>query len=303
VDITNFANAPQSEEVANQIEEPESFPALSPEDEVNEPAVETATTAEPEVKTDPRESDPNYWKHRFDVIQGKYNKEVAELRDQVVSLNERLSYTPSKEEPMSAPASVEDAIDELATEYGEEFTTAIDKRVERIVKSHLKNIEAEFGEVKRTSARSVQEKFEDSLTSKVGNWKELNTNSDFIGWLGNVEPYTGISLHTILMSAYNNKDIDKVAKIFNDYNQLTTPQASERTRYESPTPNDLIEPTKRGSISQNTAESNQGKVFTVGQVDQFYVDLRNGKFKGKDAWAESMRREIQLAGSEGRIVG
>ena len=283
---------PKIEEVTNEI--PESTDTT--ESRV-EPTVDTSS--------DPRESDPNYWKHRFDVIQGKYNKEVTDLRGQIAELSAQLTQVVS--ERVAAPATnaetVEDAIDELASEYGEEFTTAIDKRVARIVDAHLKELRKDFDGVRQTTAQTAQEKFEERLSSKVDNWRTLNTDEDFIGWLGNTEPYSGLTLHQLLINAYQHKDIERVAKIFETYNTLTKPTTTQTQEVAQNTPDMLVEPTKRGSVSQNTVEHNSGKVYTEKQIDQFYTDLRNGKFRGKEDWAEKTRQDMMRAAREGRIVG
>jgi hypothetical protein len=108
-------------------------------------------------------------------------------------------------------------------------------------------------------------------------------------------------MHQLLLNAYERQDLGRVAKVFKDYSKLTKSEDTSSQRISTPDPD--VAPSRRGSASHTTIEANQGKVYTVSQIEQFYTDLRQGKFRGKEAWAEKMRAEIAKAGTEGRIVG
>lgn len=266
----------------------------------------TAIIDEPEPT--PKEQTVDYWKHRFEVMQGKYNKEVPLLNDRVNYLAEQVENLKNKPTTpdFSDGASVGEILDDLEDQYGSEFTTAIDKRISRIVKEQVRdivsNFENDLTSVKKTQAVSEQAMFEEVVDKLSPNWKSLNVNPEFVSWVQNsVESFSGVTFQEILIDAYQRRDATKIAKIFNTYEQLKTktPTRQQGTKQEA---SSLITPPKRGSTANTVIDNNSGKVFTQAQVSEFYNNLAQGVYKGKDVWVRSMKEEILKANAEGRIV-
>jgi hypothetical protein len=130
----------------------------------------------------------------------------------------------------------------------------------------------------------------------------INTNPAFVSWLqNNVEPYSKVSYLTILQNAFNKRDIETTARFFNDFQGLTT---KKTTNSNTPSSSQaaMVAPPKRGSSSNASVENNQGKVFTFAEVNAFYKDLQDGKYRGKEEQARLRKQEYLKANAEGRIV-
>lgn len=265
------------------------------------------TTDDDDTVITPKEQTVDYWKHRFDVIQGKYNAETARMGEQINFLRGQMEELKSRpfESQQQSNQSVSEILDDLESEYGPEFTSAIDKRISRIVKEQVENavghLQQDLSSVKQSQAVSEQSMFEDVIDKLAPNWRSLNINPNFVSWVqANTETLSGLLFQDILIDAYNRRDAGKVAKIFNKYEEIKN-KTARQTGVKAET-SQLISPPKRGSSSHATIENNSGKVITQAQVQDFYQNLAQGVYAGKEAWVKSMKEEIMKANAEGRIV-
>lgn len=271
------------------------------------PTIES-TFSEPITQEEvPREQTVEYWKHRFDVIQGKYHAETAELRNQVSSLKDTLDDVLTKPQ-ISQPQTLANTLDNLEEEYGEEFSNALNSRIQSLVNAELSRVntkvEQEINSVRQVQAQNEEQLFQDSIAKFVPNWVSINTDPVFIDWLdNNVEPFSGFNFMSILRNAYSNRDLDKVTKIFQ-----TFIDATRRVKQQNQQPQisqeqaSMITPPKRGSVANNTLENNSGKVFTQSEIQEFYRKLSAGDFKGKDEYVRQTKLAILQANAEGRII-
>lgn len=254
------------------------------------------------VQETPREQTVDYWKHRFDVIQGKYHAETADLRSQLSSLKESIEDLSSKQS--SQYQSIENTLDNLEEEYGEEFSNALNSRIQNLVNAELQRVtskvDQEISSVRQVQAKNEEQLFQDSIAKFVPNWVSINTDPNFITWLDNsVESFSGFNFMAILRNAYEGRDLDKVTKIFQTYIDATRQQKQPQVSQEQAS---MITPPKRGSVANNTLENNSGKVFTQSEIQEFYRKLSAGDFKGKDEYIRQTKLAILQANAEGRII-
>ena len=254
------------------------------------------------VQEIPREQTVDYWKHRFDVIQGKYHAETADLRSQLSSLKESIEDLSSKQS--SQYQSIENTLDNLEEEYGEEFSNALNSRIQNLVNAELQRVtskvDQEISSVRQVQAKNEEQLFQDSIAKFVPNWVSINTDPNFITWLDNsVESFSGFNFMAILRNAYEGRDLDKVTKIFQTYIDATRRQKQPQVSQEQAS---MITPPKRGSVANNTLENNSGKVFTQSEIQEFYRKLNAGDFKGKDEYVRQTKLAILQANAEGRII-
>lgn len=255
-----------------------------------------------------REETVEYWKHRFDVVQGQQRADSQRSKEMISNLQEQIEeLRQSTQTQQTTYTSVEDAIDELQEQYGEEFTKSLDARIERMAKRLIKeetaSVNQELITVRNSQKVSEQQMFEENLTKQAPNWQVTNVDPEFVTWLNaSTEQLSGLSFYSILMNAYNNRELNKVAQIFNIFTNLKNKTNTNQSSQTSTEQQSLIAPPKRGSQTSATLDNNQGKVFTRSEVDTFYTNLQNGKYKGKEELAKQIKAEIHKANLEGRIV-
>lgn len=267
----------------------------------NEPAHQP--NAEP-----PKTEDANYWRQRFEVMQGKYNAEVPRLVEQVNTLNTQMQELVSQkgqteEVTGKRNVSAEEALANLHDTYGSELTDAIDA----LIHARMQGVEEKVSKVETATAQTAAEKFFGYLDEHAEGWKALNTDPGFLSFLETEDDISGIPYKAIITNAFNNGNAGRVAKIFNHYkqiNNLGTPPSSKGGN-EPPKPDALAAPPKRGGSGQPpaNAQSKQDRVFKMAEINAFYKNLELGRYRGKEAEAQALEHEILLANQQGRIVG
>jgi hypothetical protein len=297
-------------------EETEEETPASEEKEEN-PADDATLPTEDEDEEEPpplaatEEDGANYWKQRFEVLQGKYNAEVPRMAEQIRELTDQMhelaTRKPAQEQAPADPLS--DALNRIADVYGEDlasdFLELAKAAAQTTTRENLKPVESELAQVRNTSTQTAQKAFEDALTQKVPNWRSIYSDPKFGQFLAsNVEPYTGATYEQLFVHANNNWDLDRIATFFQTFdssktttNPTTTPQQARQT------PEHLITPARRGGGVQTQMENARGQIYTSKQITDFYQDIRDGKYKGQDAKIRQMKADFNKAAVEGRVVG
>ena len=281
----------------------ETAPAPETPDGEKQPATDTATAT-----VDPKTETPEYWKSRFEVLQGKYNAEVPRLIEQVNALTAQLQdmvQAGKKEDDPSArkPATAEEALANLYDTWGSELTDAIDG----LIRARMQNVEEKVSKVETVTAQTAAEKFYSHLDQSAEGWRELNTDPGFLAFLQTPEQFTGMPYNALLTMAFERGDAARVAAIFNYYKSTINPAPTRgkqpNGQQQMPTPDHLTAPAKRGGGDPGPAQNNGPKVFTMAEVNAFYKDLELGRYRGKEAEAAAIEHDILVANQQGRIVG
>lgn len=299
-----------AEEVPPTPENPEGNPGEQPAPENPEgtPAIPPQEAEEP-----PRAGE--YWQKRFEVLQGKYNAEVPRFQEQVNSLvaqvrllTEQLAAkTPAAE---TAPQmSAEEALDNLESEYGEAFTKAIDRRIDRrigtVIDQRLQPFAEKVSQVETVQAKTAQQLFDEELSRTVPNWRTMDSDPGFLAWLDEIDEFTGVPRLRLLRDAYHKGDVGRTATFFNRYlnsqQPLPTAQPPSTAQPSTVTPQHLVVPNKKGGGTQVQIDNNQAQVIPWAEIEEFRMAVINGTYKGKDV--EQRKAAYNKAITEGRVVG
>ncbi len=207
------------EEVVEEVKE-------ETKEEVKEEVVEEVKEEVPVQKETPKEDN---WEQKYRTIEGKYRAEVPRLNSEVnqwkeyaTSLSQRITELESaaKTNPTKEPAQDAD-IQALETDYPD-FAKVLKKLQEEHkaeIASLRKEIEtgvtADIKSVKEDVQVSRQDRFDLAMRSIVGSdWKEIDTDPEFIAWLNDTIPYTKITKLQYLQDAARNFDVETVSNFF-----------------------------------------------------------------------------------------
>lgn len=283
----------EAEERANKLQEEFLKQQNQPEPEPQPPAVETP--APPAVQNDSPPPQEDSWEHRFKVLQGKYNSEVPRFASENKDLKNRLQLLEEQIDEMKNAKPPELLVKpEEIEQYGEGLID-VARRVAReelaskdAVISKLQN---EINSIKSVTTNVVSDNFFKSLTELVPDWEALNANDNFLKWLDEVDELTGETRQSLLSKAESQRDPVRAAKFFNMFKKTSQSWAANS--------NTSLEQQIVPPVNQPSSSPPSKKIWTRGEISDFYDRVRRGSISDTDATA--IEADITAATIEGRI--
>lgn len=207
------------------INDPPQVVNVNPDEYVNAtPDPQPVNVVEPQQQAPGEQT----WEHKYNVLQGKFNSELTELRSEIesqagtianlnsliVSLNNRPAASTFDTEPRQAePQTGQADIDpEEFAGYGAEMIDLV-----KMVKSQSDQIAMLKGETDTLAERQVKsegDEYFDALDRTVADWRSLNKAPQFLEWLKEPDGLSGISRQSNMTAAHNALDFATVAKYF-----------------------------------------------------------------------------------------
>jgi hypothetical protein len=180
-------------------------------------------------------------------------------------------------------------------------------KMEQVI-NQLQGVVPAVQNIQATQQRSAEQQFFDGLTRLVPGWESINAQQPFQAWLLDLDPMTGISRQTYLEDAQRRGDVQRVASIFNIWQQISgnSQVAQPTARPNSPSSaanSELARQVSPGRSLNSTPAptSSQDRIWTGADITKFYSDVRKGVYKGNDAERSRLEADIFAAQREGRI--
>jgi len=294
------ANAPAQEPAAPPPVAPVAeAPAVEPPAVAPEPAP-AAQAPEPAPKAED-------WQHKYKTLQGIHNRHVSDLKDQVSQLSTRLNEVLQRTEqakPADKPAAPQFDPKDVET-FGSDLVEMVRRVAEtsfggaaQAFEARLQRIEQHIQGTSATVAKTAEQVFLDQLERIVPDYKEINVDDGFLAWLAEEDPVYGVPRQNALTAAAQSGDAGRTAAIFNAFKALRAPAPA-------PTPKPSAQLEKQ--VAPRAASSGQPaadprRTYTVAEVESFYRDVAQGRFRGRDEEVARIEAVFNNALSEGRIV-
>jgi hypothetical protein len=303
----NEPTSPESEPVAEQQPPPE-----APPDEVEQPAAEVAQEA-PQPP-----SDEETWQKRYLTLQGMFNAEVPRLNGRIKELETQLHQAVDQFRQAQKPTQPEPkATERLVTEkdeeaFGSDLLDVVRRQAKEIIQAERGQFQQVIEELKAENAQlhqqlgSVSERqgandrntYLAALDRNIPAFAQINSDPKFLAWLDEVDPMTGLNRKAYLDDAYQAFDVQRTAAIFNAW-----PGSKAFTGTKSSPKAELakqVAPSAARTASNPAANPNE-RVWSMSDIDAFYRDVSRGTYRGRDAEAQRIEAEIDLAVSQGRV--
>jgi len=284
----------------------------------------------------PPAEDPNAqtWEQRYRSSQGRLEAAQAALAAQ----NERLSNMETMLATMQATGSPNQVhadetqparpYERLVTpeeenDYGKDLLQVVGKRAREefvpefeTLKQRLDRIEGRVDGAATVISRSQISDVYNVLHQNIGpDWTQLNQYPDFKDrWLKEPDPYSGRVRGEMLKEAFDRRDGQRVLRFFQGYLSEAAPdtQNAQPTPPNGGAPNGASPngrvPLEAFAAPGRARSEPQGHLppgkpsYSRAQLQQFWKDKREGKFRGREADAEAIEQDIFRAQHEGRIV-
>lgn len=309
-------------------EKPQASPPVDPTPSTNTESAELAALRADLARA---KQDISTWKGRHDAETKRERaaREAAEqkLAEAQAALDKATAAPP---EPALSP-------DEIDT-YGEELLKTamryamphIESRISAAVAGlraevlgRLEDIGGKAERVETTIAKNEFDGFLERLTARMKNWKEIDSDPAFKAWLDSPDEFFGVQNRIAIDSAVDARDIERTARVFERFlsqqgargSQGTTttaaPQSGTGDEPTAPTtPAPQADPLAafaapgKPSPSQHPAQPGAqpgAKVWTITEIQNFYGERTRGMWRGREAEADRVERDIAAAQREGRV--
>ena len=129
---------------------------------------------------------------------------------------------------------------------------------------------------------------ERALDREVPNWRQINTDPQWIGWLSGTHLYSDRARQFHLDDAVASGNVHRVAAFFRDFQQMK----AATTRLAPP-------PQQWGY----RASPRDKPIYSRDDIINASRAFMKGAYKGREAEYEALQADIIRAGAEGRIIG
>ena len=264
--------------------------------EIKDPVKVAETPPEVPPKTAAPATEDN-WEQKYHALKGKYDAEVPMLHQQVRDVNGKLEnaerfIASQSQQPQAQEGDTPKKIDfeKLSEEYPEDIVDTM-KTMFDTMQTENAQLRQQVGNMQENTVQTATRGFEETMDRMVPTWREVNMNTEFKGWLAQIEPTSGLSIQDHLNNAYRNRDAQRVSVIFNNWIE------SVNKNVEPKPPGPAVVP-QSSNASQPPAA---GTTYTRAQVQAFYRDSALNRIPEEEA--AKIDADIQAAQFEGRIIG
>lgn len=293
----------------------------------------------PDQPQAPKTVDGEDWKHKYDVLKGKFdrlaadNESLLETLQRANSTNDNLNnLIVSMQSNVHAQVPENQETDDVIVNdkpggngrlnaedfegYGDEMVTMV-SLVNKLVdqnnqlKSQLGNVEGRVENVRGRVEQTAQSSFFTEMDSLIGKWKDINTDKRFLDWLKLPDDITGQIRNDILQGHFERSDAEMVANVFRagataigipiqaDQGQAPPPQQSTQQTRSGQLAGQII-PDSAGNENPADLISPTPKMITREQYHQASQDVTTGRMSQEDFAA--LTRQFQKLISEGKVT-
>ena len=212
------------------------------------------------------------------ALRGKYNAEVPrltqQLRDAQKQLEEaKVAQKKAESDAVKANDELSAKLESLRADYGDDIVEVMQSIAEK-TQDTKQPIEA---------GEDAVDRFWRNLRRRVPDFDEVNTNSEFLTWLQGASS-SGLTYQQVLNEAGNDLDYEVCADIFAQFK-------AEKAKNKAPTAQDFAAPPR----GQQSREHSQKKQYTPQDWITLQDDIRKGKYRGREAEAAALEKEIHAA--------
>jgi len=245
------------------------------------------------------------FEQKYKTLQGKYNAEVVPLRRQAQESDRRLNelaqqlrgLTEAKTAAPTTPAPADPKdVETFGADMLEMVSRLASSKAQEVVAEVVRRLDALEGKVTgvtEQTAASLEQQFYTLLGKLVPDWQAINVDDRWLSWLGQVDEVYGVPRQKALDHAFSALDAQRVSNVFKAF-VATLPVAPKPESLR-----DQVTPEGAGTVVTPTAASKP--ILSEKAITAFYRDVSRGAYKGREAEADSIEAQINLAVAEGRV--
>lgn len=293
------------------------------------------------------------WEHRFNSMKGRYDAAEQRARQSAQQISELQRLLAMSSGPPGAPPAPSQfnppqggpsgdtrfgggqtyappklISDTEKQEYGAEVLDIMGRRTMEIVGPEIARLTAvvnqlltdnqqlkqTVGGVRNVVSQDVTGRFYDTLDRELPDWEVTNHDREFVGWLENVDPFSGRVRKDLLAEAHRNNEASRVLNIIKGYRneraavnpvENLQPSVGNGNGVGRPLPSPQLE--LQSFAAPGRAKSGQPVTppdqpfYTRKDITDFYAAVTKGVYTGRDADKAALEAQLFQAAKEGRI--
>jgi hypothetical protein len=289
---------------------------------------------QPEMPDVNPDGTPN-WENRFKALKGRYDADTRRSRETLEQFEQRMNEVAQENRKLkNPPPNFDQGTPQMISEkerddYGADLIDVIKRAAVEAVLPMLKPLAQSVGQVQarvetteNETGRQFLSRMHGSMDSTVPGWQQLNEDPNFIAWTKRNDVFSGLNRQELLQKAWYAGDSNRVAAFFRTYlaeEAAVDPAASQARQQaygngyaghasgpapssQQPAPRVTLEALAAPGRARAAATAPAGKpVWTAEGISSFYMDVAQGKFRGRDAERVATEADLMSAQHEGRI--
>ena len=244
---------------------------------------------------------------RYATLEGKYNAELPRLQAENRNLAEMVSQLRSDIEALKTPAApapgpitdqdrelVGDEILDIQRRTAQHEALSSEQRIERKFGQTIDQLKAQLQEVK--NATLLRE-----MTAEMPNWRDINATSEWLIWLGQPDPLSGITRQLMLDKAMEVGDAKRVILFFRNFLDESK-QFAGRQAAAVVSPTSLEAQVQPDARRGGAGPAKREKVWKASEIKQVTTDILRNRYKDRPAEAQRLMAEMNKAVAENRVT-
>ena len=282
-----YAGKSNADPIANEAEGFDGVDGQDGDAGIQDEGVDDAPVTAPASAQDPASEE---WKHRYDVLKGKYDAEVPRLHDELRYWRDRAETLADQVRTPQEPANPQSSIvadQDLADIIGDDAAVV----VARLLAKQKADFESKLDQAQQLSQRSAQDRFWDRVYAAFPNYQTMQHDPALNQWMGGSWPGSRYSRLQQAQQLVNDMDSDGFVALLKAY-QPTTQEPLQPRKPPAPTPRRAAgsgtPPPEKTTLTPAELEAQSNRV----------IQLRKS---GRRQEADALERILDTAFSEGRI--
>lgn len=245
---------------------------------------------------------PDDFKHKYDVLQGKYNAEMGRMNTMLsAAMLEKERLAAQVATPPAATSFSDDVliggdedIEFLRSQYPDAY-----RGIEALVKKTSSELLKPVAEgMAKTAADIRTERYLKDLDDRLPDWRKINDDPVFVDWLNRPDRYTGATKFQLIRDAFSKGDSTRTLAFFEDFLH----DANAGSPPPPPPPQRQADTDIYPNSSPNPAPpaGEKGIVYRA-DIDRFYKDRATGRFMGSEEDAAKIESRFFRAVKENKV--
>jgi hypothetical protein len=258
------------------------------------------------------------WEQRYWSLYARLQQAEAGLsveRENNAALRGMLATMQTAPQPQDTPQQQAQSLlsEQERADYGEELLSVVGKKAREELMPVVQPLLEEINQLKQQVrsqgtfvAKSARQSMYDFLGKELPEWRDINKKVEFKQWLGLQDPLSGAKRQDMLNAAFEANQSPRVLAFFQEFlrghqNAPTAGQQQAATPAPKTSLDSLAAPGRAKTAAAPEAPAPAKPIYTAAQINQFYRDSAQGKYRGREEEKNRIEQDIFLAQSEGRI--